>query len=275
MEVLRQESGLGVNAFLRSSGISKSSYYRRKAGRVRARPVQAQIEKRVKALCAIYPMLGHRPITALLNRRKHWASESSVFRLMQRLELLQKQRPRRVRTKGEPPTLAPEQIGLTIGLDFIHWQGYPVCNVIEFESRYCLAAVAFEQETAHSAQTAITLALQEAKRLGLPTSGIDVKSDKGSPFIAADFRNLLESHTCQQSLTGICVVGGTARLERFNRSLKEQGLAREDTEGLHDIQSALDRYQNFYNTQRPHQALDWLTPRQFIRKHREKLVPVS
>lgn len=274
MTSLRREYALGVNEFLEWTGIAKSSYYRRKAHREGVRPVQARIEKQVKALCAKHLSLGHRPITALLNKRVHQASESSVFRVMERYGLLQKQRPRRERTKSPPPKLDPKKIGMTIGLDFIHWQGYPICNVIEFQSRYCLASVAFEQETAESAQLAIRAALRAAKHLGLPTKGVDVKSDKGSPFIADDFRKLLVAKTCQQSLSGICIVGGTARVERFNRTTKEQGLAREDTEGLHDIQLALNRHRRYYNTQRPHQALGWLTPLKFIRVNREKVVPV-
>jgi transposase InsO family protein len=260
MEGLRREYALGVNEFLKWAGIAKSSYYRRKTHRAGVRPVQARIERRVKALCAKHQSLGHRPITALLNGRTHQASESSVFRVMQRYGLLQKKRPHRERTKSPPPTLDPKQIGMTIGLDFIHWQGYPICNVIEFQSRYCLAALAFEQETAESAQVAIRAALHEAKRLGLPAKGVDVKSDKGSPFIAEDFRKVLVENTCQQSLSGICIAGGTARVERFNRTTKEQGLAREDTEGLDEIQLALNRHRHYYNTQRPHQALGWVTP---------------
>lgn len=274
MEALRREYALGVNAFLRWTGIAKSSYYRRKDRHQRSRWIQVQIAKRVKTLCVKHVSLGYRPIAALLNSRRHQASESSVFRVMQHLGLLQKQRPRRERTRRPTPKLEPKKIGLTIGLDFIHWHGYPICNVIEFQSRYCLASVAFKHETAENAQAAICAALKEAKRLRLPTTGIDVKSDKGSPFIADDFRDLLVAHQCQQTLTGICITGGTARVERFNRTTKEQGLAREDVEDLDEIQQALNRHRRYYNTQRPHQALGWITPRQFITQNCQKSVPV-
>jgi putative transposase len=50
------------------------------------------------------------------------------------------------------------------------------------------------------------------------------------------------------------------RVERYNRSLKEQGLQFEDINEHPSLQSALDRYRRYYNKQRPHQALDYQTP---------------
>jgi putative transposase len=274
METMRLEMGLGVNAFVRASGISKSSYYRRKRARGRARPKQAKVERRVKRLCAQQPGLGYRAIAGMLNRREKQVSPSTVFRLMKRLKLLQKAKPKRARSTCPQPTLMPEQIGLTIGLDFTRWQGCRICNVIEYQSRYCLASLAFARESADESQAAIQAALRSARQLGLPTSGIEVKSDHGSPFIAEDFRQFLAEHACGQTLAAVGRPQGMGRLERFNRSLKEQSLVFEDTAACPDVQPVLDRYRRFYNTRRPHQALGNKTPLEVIRLNRKKVVPV-
>jgi hypothetical protein len=57
-----------------------------------------------------------------------------------------------------------------------------------------------------------------------------------------------------------------AKVEPVNRSTKEQGLAREECASKADIQEALATYPSYYNSQRPHQALDDQTPQDIIRQ---------
>ena len=54
------------------------------------------------------------------------------------------------------------------------------------------------------------------------------------------------------------------RVERFNRSLKEQGLQPEDLEPRGSLQPTLDAYRSYYNTQPPHQALGYQTPLELL-----------
>lgn len=103
-------------------------------------------------------------------------------------------------------------------------------------------------------------AFHEAQRLGLPTTAIEVKSDHGSPFTAEVFEDFLLNQGCKHSFSPVAVHQGMAKVERFNRSTKEQGLAREECDSLDDIQDVLDSYRNYYNSKRPHQALDYKTP---------------
>jgi len=79
------------------------------------------------------PQFGHPTIAAFLNRPRNAASASTVFRLMKRLDLLPN-RPPNERKKQDPAALAdPAEIGLTLRLDFTHWKGVPVCNVLEYQ----------------------------------------------------------------------------------------------------------------------------------------------
>ncbi len=143
METLRQELKLGVNAFLRLTGIAKSSYYRRKRGGKPKQSLQAQLEEPVRRLCDEHPRLGHRPIHAKLKDCP--VSSSTVYRVMKRLELCQKPKRSKKAVKSAPAPLVLENIGLTVGLDFTHWDKKPILNVIEYESRYCLASVVSEK----------------------------------------------------------------------------------------------------------------------------------
>ena len=218
MEALRQELNLGVNAFLRLSGIAKSTYYRRKRGGKARTTLREGVEGEVKRLCKEHPRLGHRPIHALL-AKTHPVSPSTVYRVMKCLDLCQKLKKKRS-VKSAPAPLELDSLGLTVGLDFTHWDKKPILNVLEFESRYCLASVVSERETSEAAKEALALALREAKGLGLPHRDIEVKSDHGSPFTAETFRTFLNNNRCQQTLSAVGRPQGMGRVERFNRSLK-------------------------------------------------------
>jgi transposase InsO family protein len=200
MEKVRKEYKLGVNKFLRLSGIAKSSYYRKKG--ISRKPSKKQIsslERSVKHLCNKHPRLGYRPIHSLV--KKESGSASSVYRIMKRLELGQPA-PVKRKVKSQVATLELDKVGLTVGLDFTHWQKQPICNVIEYQSRYALATLATGQETALTAKEALQQALHEAKRLGLPHKQLEVKSDHGSTFTAATFTEFLLKQQCQHSLGG-------------------------------------------------------------------------
>jgi putative transposase len=265
LEAARAALGLGVNAFCRSVGIAKSTYYQRKRQREQPGFVQRGIEAEVQSQCEKHPTLGYRPIHALVqDALKQMVSQSSVYRVMKRLGLLQPRVKGKNRGGGVPADLNPKEVGLTVGLDFTHWRKEPVVNVLEYQSRYCLASVAFREETAFTAVAAMKTALAEAGRLGLPVGGITVKSDHGSTFTADVFRAFLRENTLSQALSAVGKPQGMGRVERFNRSVKEQGLARFELEPGESAQVALDEFRAYYNACRPHQALGYRTPLEVI-----------
>lgn len=89
LEAFRSEAGLGVDAFLRYSGVSKSSYYRRKRRGSRTQNVSSELEAEVERLCDEHPRLGYRPIHAK-PQKSHTASASTVYRVMKRLKVISK-----------------------------------------------------------------------------------------------------------------------------------------------------------------------------------------
>jgi hypothetical protein len=75
---------------LQATGIAKSTYYRRKAGtKPRQAPVSEEIEEQVSGLSDTYPAFGHRAIAGLLNEKETLASDSTVYRVLKRLDKLQ------------------------------------------------------------------------------------------------------------------------------------------------------------------------------------------
>ncbi len=193
---------------------------------------------------------------------------------MKRLNLYRQRKRRGAPVQSAPAPLILEQLGLTVGLDFTHWDRKPICNVLKYGSRYCLAAVVSERETSEAATAALDQALQEVKHLAMPCQGIEVKSAHGSTFTAAPFRAFLTKRRGQQTLSAVGRPQGMGRVERFNRSLKEQGLQPEELDPGGSLQSLLDLYRDPYNRQRPHQALNYLAPLEFSHAHGYNPVPL-
>jgi transposase InsO family protein len=236
----------------------------------KSRKKVSELEREIKRLCAKHPRLGYCPIHSLVSKAS--GSASSVYRIMKRLELCQPALVKR-KVNRQVAALELDKVGLTVGLDFTHGQKNPICNVIEYQSRYSLATVATGQETALTAKEALQQALQEAKRLGLPHEQLGVKRDHGSTFTATTFTEFLLKQQCQHTLSAVARPQGMGRVERYNRSLKEQGLQFEDTDEDDALQSALNRYRRYYNTQRPQQALNYQTPLQIIRHLQQDKLP--
>ncbi|WP_337869406.1 integrase core domain-containing protein [Meiothermus sp.] len=229
METVPQEMGLGVNRFLQLAGTAKATYYRRKQG---------------------IP-----------------ASPSTVYCLMKRFGRLQ-QSPRRGGYRYSPPP-RPERMGLTMGLDFTRWGKDRLCNVIKYQSRYCLAAVATLTEDAQAASNALGQAILQTERLKLPTQGIEVKSDQGTAFKAKAFTEFLEASCWGQTLSAVGKPQGMGRVERFHRTLEVESLQYEEVESLDEPNRVLESFREDYNTRRPHQALDYKTPLEVIRSAQE------
>ncbi len=90
LEAVRRELGLGVNAFLRLTGMSKGTYYRRRrqaqAGRSpsapRPRPKRKAIRKQAREIALAFPAYGYRKIWTELLRRGIPASPSTVYRAL-------------------------------------------------------------------------------------------------------------------------------------------------------------------------------------------------
>ncbi|WP_276959719.1 integrase core domain-containing protein [Allomeiothermus silvanus] len=290
---MRRELGLGVNAFLRLSEMSKGTYYRRRrqaqagprSSPSRSRPKQEAIRGPAREIALTFPAYGYRKVWAELLRRGIQAKKSTVYRVLKakRLLLPMKRRPKAKRQGPESPKspsgwaspsapIAPHHEGCpALG-------GYRIQNVIEEERRYLLASVAGqvgEGETARLAKEAMERAREEARRLGFPTQGLLLRTDRGSAFQSEAFRGYL----CQPQIGQVFVpVGrpqGIGKIERLHRSLKEEKLMREELRDPLELQRALDEYRHFYNTRRLHQALGYRTPLEVVESKRVKVVSFS
>jgi len=114
-------------------------------------------------------------------------------------------------------------------------------------------------------------ALDVALRRRCPDIGLLHHSDQGSTYASEDYQKILTARgiTCSMSRRGNCY--DNAAMESWNGSFKcELG---EHFEGLADAKSKVfDHIEVFYNQQRRHSALGYVSPAEFERRAAEPVV---
>lgn len=85
-------------------------------------------------------------------------------------------------------------------------------------------------------------------------------SDQGSQFTSPQLTQLLEASGAQISMDGRGRAHDNIFTERFWRSLKYEEVYLTDYANPREARLGIDRYIQFYNTERPHQALDYARP---------------
>jgi putative transposase len=140
--------------------------------------------------------------------------------------------------------------------------------ILDLFSRRVVGWALHDRITRHLAVDALTMALRQRQ----PRPGLVHHSDRGSQYASGDYQALLEAHgvVCSMSRRGNCWDNAVA--ESFFSTLKIE-LAHDVEWCTHgDARSDVAEYlEIFYNTQRRHSVLGYLSPVAYERRHEENL----
>lgn len=126
--------------------------------------------------------------------------------------------------------------------------------LLDWFSRYVLAwEVAATMEVEFCAR-----ALQSALRVAIP----DIhNSDQGAQFTSQEYTGILKAHpSIRISMDGRGRCMDNIFTERLWRSVKYEEIYVKHYETIDEVREGLALYFSFYNTKRPHQALNYRTP---------------
>jgi len=99
-----------------------------------------------------------------------------------------------------------------------------------------------------------------------PKSGVIFHSDRGSQYASSDFRKLLETHECIQSMSGTGNCYDNAVVETFFHTLKTELVYFERYETRREARQSIFEYiEIFYNRIRRHSSLGYVSPIDFER----------
>ena len=189
-----------------------------------------------------------------------------VHRIWQRENLTQKDRSsRKIRTGQRVPQVAtrPNEVW---AYDFVHERledgsAIRILTIKDEFTRRCLALRAEHSFTAHKVRHILE------KLMTLHGPPAFVRSDNGPEFIAHDLTLWL----AEQDIRARYIEPGkpwqNGFAESFHSRLRVECLNREVFFSVRHAQGILDAWKHFYNFERPHSSLEYLTPQEFLTKY--------
>lgn len=258
-------------------GVSRSGYY---AWRGRGPSERASTDDGLLAIIKhAYARLrgnpGVRRIHAELVALGHKVSPKRVWRLMRAADL-QGRHPKpwkRTTVPGQQPAPAPDLIGRDFTAEqpnrrwcgdvtYIKtWTGWAyMATVIDLHSR----AVVGWAIADHMRTELVTEALQMALTHRRPPAGVIFHSDRGCQYTSAEFAKFCRANKIRRSLgrTGICYDNAVS--ESFFATYKKELIHTQPWPTIKYLKRAtFDWIETYYNTQRRHSTLGYLTPREY------------
>lgn len=158
---------------------------------------------------------------------------------------------------------APNQrwVGDTTELRTLTGSKFYLAAVVDLFSRYCVGWAVSAVNDRHVTMRALEMAI----RRRCPETGLLHHSDQGSTYASEDYQDLLAAHgiACSMSRRGNCL--DNAAMESWFSTVKfELG---EDFESIHLAKEQLfDYIEVFYNQQRRHSSIDYVSPARYERQ---------
>jgi putative transposase len=224
-----------------------------------------QIMHRIDAIYMKHPFFGYRRMTKALQDQGLWVNRKRVRRLM-RLMGLEAIYPKPNLSKRLHATYCRPYLlrGLVIdrpnqvwGIDITYirmGKGFMyLFNIIDWYSRKVI-----DYELSNTLEKGFVFTcLKRAFKRCKPQI---LNSDQGSHFTNASYLELLEKEGIQISMDGKGRATDNSRTERYFRALKYECIFLHEFETPRALREGIDRYVQFYNSERPHQALEYAKP---------------
>ena len=245
-------------------GIPRASYYY--TPKVTDDTWELEILKRILIHLENKPFYGYRKITEQLNKDDVDITRKQVRRIMKKMGLraLYPKRNLSKPRKGHKiyPYLLRNKI---IALPNQAWATDITYIKINGSYVYLMAILDLYSRKVLSWRISNTMdtnfcveALEEAISLfGIPAI---FNTDQGAQFTSEVFTSVLTKHGIEISMDGKGRALDNIYVERLWRSLKYEEIYLKCYENISELKIAVNKYFNFYNTERFHQSLDYLTP---------------
>jgi putative transposase len=266
---------VGVERLCRLAGIARASYYRGLEDQA-PRETDTELLGEIQTLCLRYRFYGYRRITAQLQRQGTIVNAKRVQRLMREDNLTALRRkpfippspgnrysvlivPNLLR--GLKPS-APDQIWVA-DITYVHLrEAFAYLAVVLDAFTRKVIGWAFEDHVdAALAVAALDQAIMD--RCPIPNSIIH-HSDRGVQYASTEYRQRLDVHAIQSSMSRPANPYDNAKAESFMKTLKTEEV---NGKAFKDIDHARSEIGHFidtvYNTERLHSALGYRPPLEF------------
>lgn len=255
--------GISVRAQCMLLGLSRSGLYYEPAPES---SVDLGLMRRIDEVYLERPYFGSRRMTVTLQTAGHDVNRKHVQRLM-RLMGLEGMAPGPNTSRPHPEHVVYPYLlkGLVIDRPDMVWATdityIPLASgwayLVAIMDWFSRAVLAWRLSNTMTTLFCVE-ALEEALRNHGPP-GI-FNTDQGAQFTDQDFVGVLKRHNVRISMDGKGRCMDNIFVERLWRSLKYEEVYLHAPDDVRQARSGIGRWFRFYNDERPHQALDYLTP---------------
>jgi putative transposase len=257
--------------------LSRSTFYYQPVGED---DYNLELMRRIDEQFTKRPFYGVPRMTASLRIMGYGVNPKRVRRLMREMGLEAIYPKPRLSANGPDHKVYPYLLkGVTVDRPDLAWatdityirltHGFVYLTAImDWYSRY---VVSWELST--TLDTGFCLeALRKALRISKPEI---FNTDQGPQFTNVAFTGLLENEGTRVSMDGRGRVYDNIFVERLWRSVKYEEVYLHDYQTVPAARIHLSDYFEFYNTERPHEALDYRTPHEVYFGTKARLAPAS
>ena len=228
------------------------------------------LTEHVKRLILEHPTFGYRRLWALLRFRDGVrVNRKAVYRILRVKQWFVHQRPSTARPRVRGNISRAERSNERWAMDVTHidcgsdgWAH--LAAVIDCHDRELIGYELALRARAREAERALEGACIDRFGTLRPDGDTPViRSDNGLIFQSRRFRAACRDYRLTQEYITPYTPEQNGIIERFFRSLKEECVWQHNFISFSDARAAVTKWIDWYNESRPHQALGYLSPRQF------------
>ncbi len=274
-------------------GVSRSGFYRRRQeprDNVRPEPeIDKEISDQIQQVIKAHPTYGYRMVWAVLRfDRLILVNKKKVQRIMKlkRWQAQPMQRPKRYAGEVDKRRRKVVDPKAKIGVAYpdLRWStdltkfyveeaGWVnLIPVIDCCSRECLGYRLSVRGRAREARDALEDAvLRRFGDIEAVPEGLSMRMDNGGIFLAREYWNELKRLDIQPEFTPYRCPSANGIVERFIKTFKEECAWQHQFKTFREAEEVIKRWIEFYNTQRRHSSLSYMTPAEYRESLRKKV----
>ncbi|MEM0932140.1 MAG: IS3 family transposase [Bacteroidota bacterium] len=250
--------------------LSTSVYYYRPKARD-----DGELIAELDRLAQEHPTYGFRKMFLMLRHQGHPWNHKRVYRVYKEMKLnVRRKRKRRIPQRVKEPLTLPIGPNIVWSMDFMHdslsyGKSFRVLNIIDDFNREALWSAA---DVSIGSQRLV----RELDRLvafrGKPQM---IRVDNGPEFTSANFQLWCRAKNIEIKYIQPGKPVQNSLIERFNRSYRQEVLNAYLFESLSQVRTLTEQWVEHYNEKRPHEALQKMTPREFLNKYGKASFSIS
>jgi putative transposase len=208
------------------------------------------------------PYNGYRRLTyMMMDQDVVCASPATVHRVLRKAGVLDRwsRKPSR-RGKGfVQPLRAHEHWHIDISYINVAGTFFHLCSILDGASRFIVHWELRASMTEREVEGIVQVASEK-----FPEATPRIISDNGPQFVANEFKNLLRHLGMTHVRTSPYYPQSNGKLERWHHSLKSEGIRPFDASTPEEARALVERYVAFYNHERLHSAIGFITPADWL-----------